>query len=144
MAAMTSDDQRLELRGFVGPGDPLWSRCKDMPPRKALTMVLKLAHEAMDIEERLKKFTEEDHPLGKRLRAMTPAEALLYLILWTNDRAELPRTETAALPPRNLTASTPRPQITVPVVDKPRALAAMQFDPDEMEAMGTMPEPQPN
>lgn len=140
MTILTSGDQRREIRGYVGPEDPFWARCMDMPPRKRLAMVLDLAKTALEIEARLNKFADGGHPLGEGLRAMTPTEAVLHLLLWTKERGALNSTD-AALQSTPV-PSTPIASLKVPyrLSDKSGGLAAVVFDADEMEAMSMLPD----
>jgi hypothetical protein len=56
-------------------------------------MVLALAKEALDIQVKFKQFTDDDHPLGQRLAAMTPPLTLLFLVHLTKDCGVLTSTE---------------------------------------------------
>lgn len=133
MTDLAEEELRMELRGFVRRGDPLWSRCLDMRPRKALAMVLGLAKDALEIEDRFKQFKDDDHPLGKRLRAMTPGEALLYLLLWSKDCGLSTSTESGL---QNLPTKS---AVAVQLSDKSGGLAAVHFDADEMDATSALP-----
>ncbi len=134
MAKLTRDDVRMELRGYIRPADPLWSQCMDLPPRKALTMVLTLAKEALDMREHVKHFTDVDHPFGQRLNDMTPPVALLYLIHRTR---YYDSSENITPGHQNSVAKSP---VATQLGDKSERLASVIFDSDELFSMSMLPD----